>query len=71
MFAGAAAAAVVPAAFAGILLTSCVLGPAAARLAAGYADLPVGAGVPEIWSSRWPGRARAGRRRVDDAAGPA
>ena len=48
VFGGTAAAVAVPAAIAGVLLYELVLGPATARLAAGYAALPLGAGVPEV-----------------------
>jgi putative ABC transport system permease protein len=48
LFAGAAVAAVVPALLVGIAVHQWLLAPAVAHLAAGYADLPVGAGAPEI-----------------------
>jgi putative ABC transport system permease protein len=45
---GSVAALVVPAAAIGILLEQLVLGPLLSRLAAGYAALPIDAGVAEI-----------------------
>jgi putative ABC transport system permease protein len=48
VFGGTAAAVAVPAAVVGVLLYEVVLGPATARLAAGYASLPLGAGVPQV-----------------------
>jgi predicted lysophospholipase L1 biosynthesis ABC-type transport system permease subunit len=48
LFAGAAVAAVVPALLVGVAVHQWLLAPAVADLAAGYADLPVGAGAPEI-----------------------
>ncbi len=48
LLAGAAAAAVLPAALIGALLEHFVLGPATARLAVGYASLELGAGAGEL-----------------------
>ncbi len=48
LLAGAAAAAVLPAALIGTLLERFVLGPATARLAVGYASLELSAGVGEV-----------------------
>jgi ABC-type lipoprotein release transport system permease subunit len=48
LFLGAALAAAAPAALAGVALNQWLLTPAVAGLAAGYADLPVGAGLAEV-----------------------
>jgi ABC-type antimicrobial peptide transport system permease subunit len=48
LFAGAAVAAVVPALLVGVAVNQWLLAPAVARLAAGYADLPIGAGAGDI-----------------------
>jgi ABC-type antimicrobial peptide transport system permease subunit len=48
LFMGAAVAAIVPALLVGVAVHQWVLAPAVASLAAGYADLPIGAGVLEI-----------------------
>ncbi len=48
LLAGAVAALVIPAGVVGIVLERALLGPALARLAAGYAALSLGASVPEI-----------------------
>lgn len=48
LFTGAAVAAIVPALLIGVAVHQWLLAPAVAALAAGYADLPIGAGVLEI-----------------------
>jgi ABC-type lipoprotein release transport system permease subunit len=48
LLAGAALAALAPAAVIGIALERVLLGPAIAHIAAGYAELPLGAGASEI-----------------------